>query len=433
MAICYGATALTGGGTGALDRAELDGDILNNGDVALVALSDDRCILYRLDATSGATEAPPHIIAPDVNPGTKRWISLGMVDITLGSDADGDIYIRSGGHLTRLPAGSNGQILELSSGLPSWQEGAMKKSVYDTGDNGIVDKAEGIELGSDADGDIYYRNSGALQRLPIGSNGQLLEVVSGLPAWETPTAGIDWTGFSFPFRGESVPAGFLENDGSLISITTYENLYDKIGNSYGLNTGVNFTASAGDDTITSAAHGKSNDDIIEMTNSGGALPAGLAIDTKYFIINVTTDTFQVSLTQGGAAVDITDTGTGTHSFHDQIAIPDDRGEFLRGYDHGAGNDPDAASRTDRGDGETGDKVGTKQGDEVEAHTHGSAGAHTHTLYDSGAMGSGFPTTNISARGSNTGQTESSGAHTHSSVGGNENRPRNISVMWCIKY
>jgi hypothetical protein len=43
-----------------------------------------------------------------------------------------------------------------------------------------------MTLGSDATGDIYYRNSsGILTRLPIGSTGQVLNVASGLPAWAT--------------------------------------------------------------------------------------------------------------------------------------------------------------------------------------------------------------------------------------------------------
>lgn len=43
-----------------------------------------------------------------------------------------------------------------------------------------------IDLGSDATGDIYYRNSGGdLARLGIGSSNQVLTVDSGLPAWKS--------------------------------------------------------------------------------------------------------------------------------------------------------------------------------------------------------------------------------------------------------
>jgi len=39
-------------------------------------------------------------------------------------------------------------------------------------------------------------------------------------------------------------------------------------------------------------------------------------------------------------------------------LPDFRGRFIRGWDHGAGRDLSASSRTNRGDGTTGDHVGT---------------------------------------------------------------------------
>lgn len=46
---------------------------------------------------------------------------LGGVTMTLGSDATGDLYYRnSGGVLTRLPIGANGQVLSVTSGLPAW-------------------------------------------------------------------------------------------------------------------------------------------------------------------------------------------------------------------------------------------------------------------------------------------------------------------------
>lgn len=51
-----------------------------------------------------------------------------------------------------------------------------------------------IVLGSDATGDIYYRDSnGLFTRLGVGSAGQILQVSGGLPAWVTPAAGGDFT------------------------------------------------------------------------------------------------------------------------------------------------------------------------------------------------------------------------------------------------
>lgn len=60
-----------------------------------------------------------------------------------------------------------------------------------------------MALGSDATGDMYYRNSGGvLTRLAIGTNGDNLTIIGGLPAWQAGaspggTAGGDLTG-SYP-------------------------------------------------------------------------------------------------------------------------------------------------------------------------------------------------------------------------------------------
>ncbi len=73
-----------------------------------------------------------------------------------------------------------------------------------------------------------------------------------------------------------------------------------------------FTADAGTDTITATGHGYNNGDLVWLTNTGGALPAGLSADTPYYVVGATTDTLQMSLTSGGSARDITGAGTGTH-------------------------------------------------------------------------------------------------------------------------
>jgi len=74
-----------------------------------------------------------------------------------------------------------------------------------------------------------------------------------------------------------------------------------------------FTAAV-TDVITSTAHGLVNEDLVQFTTTT-TLPAGLSLATDYYVRDVTANTFKVSLTKGGVAVDITDTGTGTHTFH----------------------------------------------------------------------------------------------------------------------
>ena len=74
-----------------------------------------------------------------------------------------------------------------------------------------------------------------------------------------------------------------------------------------------FTA-ATTDIITSSAHGLVNEDLLQFTTTT-TLPAGLAASTNYYVRDATTNTFKVSTIKGGPVVDITDTGTGVHTFH----------------------------------------------------------------------------------------------------------------------
>lgn len=69
----YGAIALTGGGTGALDK--INGQILSDGDYAIVTdAANNKTYLYTLVADSGAAESSPDVISPASNAGTKRWV-----------------------------------------------------------------------------------------------------------------------------------------------------------------------------------------------------------------------------------------------------------------------------------------------------------------------------------------------------------------------
>lgn len=73
-----------------------------------------------------------------------------------------------------------------------------------------------------------------------------------------------------------------------------------------------FTADA-NDLITSAGHLLKNGSIV-LVSSTVTLPAGLSANTPYFVVNATTDTFQLSVAEEGTPVDISDAGTGVHTF-----------------------------------------------------------------------------------------------------------------------
>lgn len=70
----------------------------------------------------------------------------------------------------------------------------------------------------------------------------------------------------------------------------------------------------GTEVITITAHGFATGDVVTVSNSGGALPTGLAASTQYYVISATTDTLKLSASYGGAAVNITAAaGGGTHT------------------------------------------------------------------------------------------------------------------------
>jgi len=131
-------------------------------------------------------------------------------------------------------------------------------------------------------------------------------------------------------------------------------------------------------------------------------------------------------------------GDGSSTFN----IPDYRGEFLRGRAEGSGNDPDRGSRTNRGDGNGGDNVGTKQDYAVVNHSHGNnSGGNSHYGYNTNSNNTGQ--FSKSGHGYYSNQSHSGGivhsmsygtnyANVNGHVTNNEVRPRNVYVHWIIK-
>lgn len=95
-------------------------------------------------------------------------------------------------------------------------------------------------------------------------------------------------------------------------------------------------------------------------------------------------------------------GDGSTTFN----VPDLRGEFVRGWDHGKGTD-------------TGRAFASAQADEFKSHVHaqrgaGPSGANTTAQYSTNLTATGDQLTNTAA------------------TGGTETRPRNIALMFIIK-
>ncbi len=77
-------------------------------------------------------------------------------------------------------------------------------------------------------------------------------------------------------------------------------------------TGDTFTANAGTNEITSSNITFLNGTAVTLTTTV-TLPAGLSLATTYYIVEASSSVAKLSLTLGGAAIDITDAGTGTHT------------------------------------------------------------------------------------------------------------------------
>jgi hypothetical protein len=64
--------------------------------------------------------------------------------------------------------------------------------------------------------------------------------------------------------------------------------------------------------VTWTAHGRSNGQPISLRTTG-ALPTGLNTVTTYYIVNASTNTFELALTPGGASIATSGTQSGTHT------------------------------------------------------------------------------------------------------------------------
>jgi hypothetical protein len=129
-------------------------------------------------------------------------------------------------------------------------------------------------------------------------------------SWNAPASGlIDNTAIIT----HPIPAGGIAFCYGLWSLVTGGTFYG-----YTLRTGVGEAVygfgsvdSAGvtSNTIQSAANGLANAmQVVLNSLLGESLPTGLSANTRYYVVGATTDTFQLSLTEGGAAIDITAQG-----------------------------------------------------------------------------------------------------------------------------
>ncbi len=120
----------------------------------------------------------------------------------LGTYTTGDIlYASATDTLSKLAIGTNGQILTVASGVPAWTAAATAGvSSISFGSTGLTPSTAttgavtvagtlapgygGTGLATYTAGDILYATgAGTLSRLAVGTDGQVLTVTAGAPAW----------------------------------------------------------------------------------------------------------------------------------------------------------------------------------------------------------------------------------------------------------
>lgn len=264
----------------------------------------------------------------------------------------------------------------------------------------------------------------------------------GEMAWLTPGSGLEVVGGTMnatavpagaimAFAAKSPPAGWLKCDGTAVSRSTYSTLFNAICPELG-----NFTVTIASPAIfTLNGHGLQNGDPIRLSTTG-ALPTGVNATTTYFVRDVTTNTFRLAATAGGAAINTTGSQSGTHSARyfphgagdgsTTFTLPDRRGGFIRGWDDGRGID-------------VGRVFGSDQLDQMQRIVGDFGAGRWETVYESGpfAVIGNF----TSRMGDGTGvsgsvtrfDTASAAAIAAGLRAGTETRPRNSADLICIKF
>lgn len=106
-------------------------------------------------------------------------------------------------------------------------------------DGGPLD-FDNTTIASLAAGSVTFSDGVALQELPIGAGGDIMQVSAGAPAWASASAAHEsgmiacWAG-----TNGAIPAGWLLCDGASVAAATYPDLFTALGYTYG-GAGANF-------------------------------------------------------------------------------------------------------------------------------------------------------------------------------------------------
>lgn len=119
-----------------------------------------------------------------------------VVSFAVPGETNGDLLVRSAGNWTRLGVGSNGQVLSVVGGVPTWAAAPSSVTVA-SGDGTQVSGGPAyvvnVFAAGQSNGDLLVRSGGAWTRLAGGTNGFVLTMVAGAPQWAASGGGSTFT------------------------------------------------------------------------------------------------------------------------------------------------------------------------------------------------------------------------------------------------
>lgn len=199
------------------------------------------------------------------------------------------------------------------------------------------------------EGLVYAPQGSIYMRRDAASTFVLYVKTSGITL-NTQWIAVDTTGASVPtgtiasFAAVTPPSGWLLCDGSAYSRTAYAALFAALVASKGTVT-VTIASPA---VFTLTNHGLIAGDVVYLETTG-TLPTGLSPDTPYYVVaaGLTSNTFEVSATPAGSAINTSGSESGTHTLYHapyansnmsagNFTVPDLRGRVPVGYSGSGG-------------------------------------------------------------------------------------------------
>lgn len=222
------------------------------------------------------------------------------------------------------------------------------------------------------------------------------------------------------FAGRVAPSGWLLCYGQAVSRATYASLFAILNPVIGT-----FTITiASPGVVTLNSHELQTGDAVYLTTTG-ALPTGLAANTRYFAIRIDANTVRLATSYAnaiaGTAINTSGSQSGVHTMRatpyglgdgtTTFNIPDARGRVIAGNDIMGGTSADRLTAPSTANSLNGDVLGNAGGSETHTILTAELAAHTHGWGPTGTSGSFGIVDSATASSSGTRQTDSTGSNT----------------------